>query len=258
MLPKTRLPALVQVTVIAPTFDTATKCPIVVFGERGDRSDELASQDGNMRPLVLALVCALSVIGCGDDDGFSGLPSPVATASPTPTTTPMPAHAHIVLGSSEMGGGEIVADFDFENEGAELNEMTCEGGSGPECNGGTIIYSGVSPAFLAAEEHGHGGALHPLNSGTQVILELVSVDPGVQIRFEDMVLNRQGQRLLLGTAPFHHHVTWQLVLPASTCPHESVHTASLRFLDSSNRYRPSQVYTIRLNVVENGHHHEVP
>ncbi|MCX8071608.1 MAG: hypothetical protein N3C12_04035 [Candidatus Binatia bacterium] len=210
-----------------------------------------------------AVLSLLFAVGCGDDRENGPLSNPTASPTPTehrlPSPTPTPrqaAHAHILIGSHHGGGGEIMAHFDFDQGAAELTEEQCLGGVGDSCEGGLIVYSGTSPAFETvgadeAEEH-----LQPLLPGTEVEIEIVEIDEGVRIQVEGTELSMAGSRALLGVAPFHTHVSWQLILPGGVDPATATPKVRLRLVAAGSVYDPSATYTLRLKVVDAGHDHE--
>lgn len=211
-----------------------------------------------MKPVWVAVACATIVVACGSDrDPRSPFDEPVLTATPSPTptvmSTPSAPHSHIVLGASEMGSGQILADFDFQNEAAELSDAQCVGAADADCIGGVVVYSGSSPAFEATSEHDHG-ELHPLEPGTAVLLEVIALDPNVQVQVDGTILRHPGATVSLGRTPFHEHAVWQLVLPAHSDPHTDTHTITFRFRDANERYAPSPPYTVRLIVSEGTAH----
>ncbi len=200
--------------------------------------------------------------GCGDDGDGNSTPRPRITVTPTATSTAQPTpsptpqamhHDHILLGSHHAGGGELMAHFDFARGFAELTDQQCIGGQGEACAGGTIIYSGSSPAFETVGEEDAEEHLQPLLPGTRVRLEIVAVDAGVQVQFGGVVLDRAGQSVVLGEAPFHEHGTWQLVLSAGVDPTHGSYAVTFRFVAEGSTYEPSSPYRLRLAVAENHH-----
>jgi len=166
-----------------------------------------------------------------------------------------PDHEHMTLGSSEPGGGDLVlTDWDFENRKVRAFFTFCGGGS--------CLYSTINPAFLEAEEGGHGHAshgdddpghgdgdvvAHPLAAGTQVSLEVVARDAALTLRVNGVNLD-VGQEQPLGTSPhIHNHPSWQLTLPANE---HGDYTVSYRLKTDSPIYGESRVYTSIVTAVE--------
>jgi len=214
------------------------------------------------RAAVWLVFVAYFAWGCGDDGGGNSLsrpqitatPTATLTAQPTPSPTPQAAHHdHILLGSHHAGGGELMAHFDFAQGFAELTDQQCIGGQGDACAGGTIVYSGTSPAFETVGEEDAEEHLQPLLPGTRVWLEIVAIDAGVQVQFGGVVLDRAGQSVVLGEAPFHDHGTWQLVLSASVDPTHGSYVVTFRFVAEGSTYEPSSPYTLRLAVADDHH-----
>ena len=61
-----------------------------------------------------------------------------------------PEETEIVLGSTRMGGGDLAAQYDFD-EPIPLYFDQCIGGSGDDCAGGVVIYSSSNPGFAPRE-----------------------------------------------------------------------------------------------------------
>ena len=97
---------------------------------------------------IATMLVATLVVGCGSDDDDRSGPAPTPTATPGEMGI---EHRDFEIGSTEDGGGQLDADFDFD-EPISLFFNQCVGGEGEECVGGTRIYSAVNPGFVA---HGH-------------------------------------------------------------------------------------------------------
>lgn len=61
-----------------------------------------------------------------------------------------PEETEIILGSTRMGGGDLAAQYDFD-EPIPLYFDQCLGGSGDDCAGGVEIYSSSNPGFAPRE-----------------------------------------------------------------------------------------------------------
>lgn len=61
-----------------------------------------------------------------------------------------PEETEIILGSTRMGGGDLTAQYDFD-EPIPLYFDQCIGGSGDDCAGGVVIYSSPNPGFAPRE-----------------------------------------------------------------------------------------------------------
>lgn len=108
------------------------------------------------------------------------------------------------------------------------------------CQQGQCLYSGLAPAFTT-EELKELPRFLPLSDGVELLLVVLSMDPGLTIKFNGVVY-RQPTRVLLGSSPgLHAHPSWQIVLPAG-----SVGNFLLRFRVESRRgeYLPSPEYAI--------------
>lgn len=63
---------------------------------------------------------------------------------------PDPEDSEILLGSSLNGGGQLVAQYDFDTPIPLFFEQ-CLGGSGDDCAGGVRVYSAINPGFAPRE-----------------------------------------------------------------------------------------------------------
>jgi len=223
------------------------------------------ARGGRKRSVSLALMAmaCVWVVGCGDDSDAPSMAvtaTPRATHSPTPSPTVQPApHEHMEIGSHHAGGGELMVHYDFANSMAPLSLSACVGGAEPDCQGGTRVYAGSSPAFATVDADAAGDHLEPLPDGTEVIFELIAIDDGLQIQLEGSTLSQAGQEILLGAAPFHVHAEWQLLAPSGIDVMGRTFAISFRLRSSNPAFEPSATYTLLLQVDEHadsgGHAH---
>ena len=175
-----------------------------------------------------ALIAAFSG-GCGDDGGKK-LGDPVLE------------HEEFLLASTESGGGELTGEFDFSRP-LGLFFTTCVGGTGDECDGGTVLYSAVTPGIEPLEEEDPDRSLFFLRDGTQVTLELTAIDEGLSLHFDETVLDQPGETVTLDALPdLHADVDSQLVLPGG--PPKGHFDASFVLHDTGGVYRDSREFTI--------------
>jgi hypothetical protein len=167
--------------------------------------------------------------GCGGDGG-NKLGDPVLE------------HEEFRLASTEAGGGELTGDFDFTRP-LGLFFTTCVGGTGDQCDGGTVLYSAVTPGIEPLEEEDPDRSLFFLQDGTQVTLELTAIDEGLSLHFDDIVLDQPGQTVTLDPLPdLHADVDSQLVLPGG--PPKGHYDASFVLRAPGTVYGDSREFTI--------------
>jgi hypothetical protein len=204
---------------------------------------------------LILCVLAVAAQGCDDDDGKGGggpaTPTPTATASPEPTEEPHPPHSISRVGSTQAGAGKLTIDAAHT---AFVVPEACLGGTGDECEGGTIVYIGTSPGFNDLEVENPAQPIYKLPDGVTVTIELTAVDAGVSLGISGSVLDAPGESALVNTTPeLHNHPEWTLVAPAGTHP-EDMHIA-YRLL--ANGFEPSDEITLTVSVFEgdggNGH-----
>jgi hypothetical protein len=222
--------------------------------------------------LILALSLGVFVAaGCGDDEQTFVLPTvtPVPVDTPIPTATPDDGddheHRELEIGSTEDGAGHLAAEFDFD-EAIALFFNECFGGEGDECEGGTVLYSVVNPGFVAfggddhedeAETAGmeHEDEIYPLDPGTQISIEVIAIDEGLSMRFEDQVLENPGDTYILGETPdFHGDAETFLLLPHDEEGNDFHLTFRLRA--GTSPYEISDDLTLRFFPEEGNEHHE--
>lgn len=234
---------------------------------------------------VLALLACTIAVGCSSDDDGGAPPEPTATvtvvppasATPEPTVaaTPTATHEHtgpehleVGIGSTEDGGGELAAEFDFDQVIPVFFD-TCLGGGGDECSGGIRLFSTVNPGFSPighdhdehehgaasnghAEHdddngHGHGEELFPLLDGTAVSLEVIAIDAGLSMRIEGTTLNSPGQAVVLGEAP-HFHSDAETFISLGDGEEEGDFHMSFRLTTDAPEYQPSHEHTLRFTT----------
>lgn len=197
------------------------------------------------------------VAGCGDgSDGNRTAPSSptrVPTASPTPSPV-AGGHDHLLIGSHHAGGGMLMVHGIPADGAFPLSLSECLGGTGADCEGGTAVFSGSSPAFETvasdeAEEH-----LQPLADGTEIFLELIEADPDLLVKVEGVEL-RAGEEVPLGVSPFHAHAEW-LAFVSGGVPHDILERrVTLRLIAPGSSYEMSAPFTLVFTIGEASDHH---
>lgn len=193
-------------------------------------------------PAALVIVAVLAS-ACGDDGGKN--------------PDPLLEHAEFLLASTEEGGGRLTGQFEFDRPiGLFFN--TCLGGTGEHCEGGTAVYSSVSPGFEPLEEDDAQQSLYTLADGTEITLEVTAIDEELSLRIEDTVLDDAGDSVVLGETPeIHADVTSQLALPGG--PPSGEYEVSFRLHTTSETYDDSQEFTLSFVPLEaegDDHEHE--
>ena len=186
--------------------------------------------------------------GCDDDDGKGGgapaTPTPTATASPIPTEEPHPPHTITRVGSTQAGGGKLTID---ENFTAFVVPEACLGGTGDDCEGGTIVYIGDSPGFNNLQTENPAQPIYKLPDGVTVNIEVTAIDAGASLGISGMSLDAAGEIGLVNTTPeLHNHPEWTLVAPGGTHPEDKHITYRLL----ANGFAASDEITVTLSVFE--------
>lgn len=208
-----------------------------------------ASTRGRYSALLLAAgLGVLFAHGCGDDDGVAPVP-------PTPTPHPGPPHSLMRVGSTQPGGGNLTVN---EIPTAFLVPTACLGGSGDDCAGGTVVYSGSSPGFNSPTGDDPALPLYVLPDGVEVRIELTAIDPDTSLLISGFTLNEVGESAAVNTTPeLHNHPTWQFVAPGGA-GHPEEHHMSFRL--RANGFGDSAEIPITLEAFEgdggNDDHHD--
>jgi len=166
--------------------------------------------------VILALAAALLA-----------LPDPLA-AQPT-------EHSDITVFGTSSGGGALATDYDF-SQPITVSESLCAGG--------LCLYSATNPGFVASSVG--EGSLAPLQSGTVVGFEVVSLDPGVSVKIDATVLDAPGESATLGAVPgLHNHPEWQVTRPEGE---RGEYRAAFRLIQvgGTTPYASSSTCTLRL------------
>lgn len=213
-----------------------------------------------MRTIPLLLVAFVFVAGCDDDDGSrrnqaAATSTPTATpqATVTPTEPPEPPHSIMEVGSTELNGGALtVSDMPV----AFVVASACLGGTGDECEGGTVVYTGTSPGFDTLEENDPNAPIYQLPDGVEVTIELTAVDVGGGVLISGVQLDAVGESAVVNTTPhLHNHPTWQIIASAGEPPPDKHLTFRLR----AQGFEPSEEIPLTLMLFDeetDGHGHD--
>jgi hypothetical protein len=188
--------------------------------------------------------------------------SPSATVEPEPTATPdeHADHVEVEIGSSEDGGGQLVAEIAFPQP-IPLFFNQCFGGSDEDCTGGQALFSDANPGFVGHHEHtdetgaapqGAAGGVFPLADGTQVTIEIVAIDAGLSLRFGEVTLDTPGASTLVGSGA-EFHTDGETLLLVDDRHTEQVFSLTFR-LSADSGYTDSEEYTLQF-VASNEDHH---
>src|SRR6185369_13435023 len=137
--------------------------------------------------IFFCTLAALFTLSTGCTEGDIDAPAPSATATPTATPSPTPeesgGHNEVAIGSTEPGAGTLTYDDEFDGE-VPVFFSQCLGGTGPDCTGGSRVFTGVTVGFEPAEEDEPEQPLFVLEDGVTLTLEVVQIDPGLSMTLE--------------------------------------------------------------------------
>ena len=198
--------------------------------------------------LSLGALLLIGLPGCGDDDedGSNGAATPTASPSPTPTEEPGPPHSIMRVGSTEVGSGKLAVNVD-PIPTSFVVPTACLGGTGDDCTGGIVVYSGTSPGFNDLRDT---DAMPPfrLPDGIEVRIELTAVDADASLGISGVTIDAPGESALVNTTgELHNHPMWQMVAPGGG-PHPEAKEISFRL--HANGFTSSDVFTVRIEVFE--------
>jgi hypothetical protein len=178
------------------------------------------------QPLVGALLAAL-LAACGP--------------GPAPPGFGESEHAgDMIVGSTADGGGDLAVEYDFDEPVVVTLSTSI---------GSFILYTASEPGFDLLVRDEPEESFYVLSGGVDVRLEVVEIEPGVQIKIGDAVLDAVGESAELGTTPeLHLHPEWQLVLPEDAAPGE--YGVSFKLTTTSSVYGESAVHAVTIAVGE--------
>jgi hypothetical protein len=196
---------------------------------------ELYSVSRLITALLFGVLIATS--GCDNDDsgnkGAGATPTGTPTSTPTPTVTATPTaehhgppHSIMLVGSTGDDSGALTVNA---VPIAFVAEAACLGGTGDDCEGGTVLYSGTSPGFNDLTEDDPSQPIYVLPDGIEVTIELTAVDAGASVLISGVVLDEVGETAVVNTTGhLHNHPTWQLAAPGGEHPEDQHLTFVLR------------------------------
>ncbi len=204
---------------------------------------------GTMRigMILAAGLLAIAAQGCGDDndDSNPATATPTPTASPTPTEEHGPPHSIMRVGSTEAGAGKLAINVDPAPT-AFVVSTACLGGTGEDCVGGTVVYSGTSPGFNDVRQT---DAMPPfrLPDGIDVRIEITALDPDTSLGISGATLDAVGESALVNVSgELHNHPVWQVVAPGGEHPEPK----EISFRLHADGFVSSDVITIPLELFE--------
>jgi hypothetical protein len=192
-------------------------------------------------------ILALASLGSGCSETES---DPIAEVMPTPTPDEHhgPPHSIMEVGSTQVGGGMLTVN---EVPTAFVVESACLGGTGDECTGGTVVYTGDSPGFNDVREEEPELPLYALPDGTEVSVEIITVDTDASLLISGALLDEAGETAVVNTSPeLHNHPTWQIVAPGGTHPEDK----SIAIRLHADGFQSSDEITVTLSLFEDDDH----
>ncbi len=158
--------------------------------------------------LAVGGLCGALAMGCGDDDGGGS----------DPMEHEGPPHTLMRIGSTAAGGGALDVN---ESPVAYVVESACLGGTGDECTGGTVLYSGSSPGFNDLDADDPAQPLYILPEGVDVYVEVTAVDPGASLLISGVLLDEAGEMALVNeSGHLHNHPAWQITEDGGVHPED--------------------------------------
>ena len=156
-------------------------------------------------------------------------------------------HGHSHAGDLEVGkdgSGAIAVEGDLD-EAFEL----------PPVDGPLLFGCALDdPGFLSIEEDEPAEDLFAIPAGTEILFELVAIDPGLLIYspgFAD-TLDTPGQSFSLGTVPFDTHPTWHIDSTDPAWNPNGTYSVTFRLVDASGTCDPSPDLTASVTCGEPG------
>ena len=152
-------------------------------------------------------------------------------------------HGHGDLEVGKTAGNQIAVEFDFD----DAFEV-------PPVDGPLLFGCALDdPGFMSIDEDEPDEGLFTLPNGTEIVFELVAIDPGLVIYspgFAD-VIDTPGETFSLGTVPFDVHPTWQIEDTAPGFP-DGAYGFTFRLFDPSGTCDPTDDLTATVACAEPG------
>lgn len=137
--------------------------------------------------------------------------------------------------STAAGGGALTLEYDFSVPTVLALDVTV---------GDLARYSAIEPFLQILEADDPSESLYRIDDGTQVVFELVIIDPGLGVRLNQRNLLAPGDAVTIGTMPaLHADPEWQLTLPAGELACRQV---AFRLVPVGTQYQASEVFTLWL------------
>lgn len=179
------------------------------------------------RTLLVAVSIALATAAAGC--GFGDKPE-------LPPVLP----EELQVGSSEPGGGDIGVLYDFAAPVALSRSAVL---------GSFVLYTAIDPSFDGLVEAKPNAPLYPFPGEVSLVLEVIAVDPGAELRIGDVVLGAAGDQAVISVAPGSHlHPEWRVTAPEGTTPEP--HRFTFRLSDPEGFFGATETYELSLVVVD--------
>jgi hypothetical protein len=180
-----------------------------------------------------------------DEHPHESTPTPTATATATATEGHHgPPHSIMRVGSTEDGSGTLTVD---EVPIAYVAESACVGGTGENCDGGTVLYTGTSPGFNDLEEADPNQPIYVLPEGIDISVELTAVAEGTSVQVSGVLLDEVGEMAVVNmTGHLHNHPTWQIAAPGGEHPADR----EISFVLHADGFDSSEPITVTLSLFE--------
>jgi uncharacterized repeat protein (TIGR04052 family) len=160
-------------------------------------------------------------------------------------------HVEYKVASSTSGGGALIANPTFDvTQPIELPFDQCFGGTGDECDGGTRVFSAANPGIEPIDPSMTTDSLFSLADGTQITLQVVSIDSGLSFQFGGTTLDSAGTSVVLGTSPsFHADLQAQITAPGGGEP-SGTYSVTFKLTTTSSQYQASDTFTVKFTPVD--------
>lgn len=141
----------------------------------------------------------------------------------------------ILLASTLDGEGQLAGDYPFSVPVLLSLDVA---------QGGLARYSATDPFFEILEDDDPAESLYRIDDGTEVVFEIVAIDPAISVRIKGTNLLDAGDTVVMGTMPdLHTDPGWQLTLPEGEVDCRQV---SFRLVTAAAQYGPSETHTVTL------------
>jgi hypothetical protein len=137
--------------------------------------------------------------------------------------------------STADGGGALALEYDFSVPVVLTLDVTV---------GDLARYSGIDPFFQILETDDPSESLYRIDDGTEVVFELVAIDPAIGVRINGVNLLAAGDTVVIGTMPdLHADPEWQFTLPVGEVDCRQL---AFRLATTAAQYSSSETYTVTL------------